>query len=175
MLVPSLSKFDPNKHLRCSYVVFLIQGLSFQFGGLRPSSFVSASTKNHCPTCQDPLFALLVPSCWPQNFCPLQKVPAPFFCYQSPSGIWALIQTEYLTALRHYIDRLGINSSMYSSHLLSRGGASWILQCGLPSEIIKLQGEWASNAYENYLNHYLSLRKKVAETMGKSFHIPSHM
>ena len=39
----------------------------------------------------------------------------------------------------------------YSSHSLRRDGASWAIQCGIPSDIIKLMGDWKSDAYLRYL------------------------
>ena len=46
------------------------------------------------------------------------------------------------------------------------GGASFWTQCGLPTDLIKLQGDWNSNAYERYLQPSLELRKQVASKLG---------
>ena len=91
-----------------------------------------------------------------------------------------MTHSEFVAALRKFIDKLGFNPSKFSGHSLCRGGhslrrggASFALQCGLPSELIKLPGDWASNAYETYLSPSLNLRKQVAKTMGKAFHVSS--
>ena len=41
------------------------------------------------------------------------------------------------------------------------------MQCGLPVELIKLQGDWKSNACEHYLEPSFRLRRQVAATMGE--------
>jgi hypothetical protein len=39
----------------------------------------------------------------------------------------------------------------YGSHSLRRGGATWALQCGVPTEVIRIMGDWHSDAYKAYL------------------------
>ena len=46
---------------------------------------------------------------------------------------------------------------------------SFALQCGLHVDLIKIQGDWKSNACEHYLQPSFQLRKQVANTMGASF------
>ena len=41
------------------------------------------------------------------------------------------------------------------------------LECWLPSEVIKAQGDWASNVYENYINRSWEMRKHIAVTLGR--------
>ncbi|XP_070173454.1 inositol 1,4,5-trisphosphate-gated calcium channel ITPR3-like [Littorina saxatilis] len=46
----------------------------------------------------------------------------------------------------------------FSSHSFRRGGAAWALSCGVPGEIVKVMGDWKSNAvfsslcFSNYYN-----------------------
>lgn len=54
----------------------------------------------------------------------------------------------------------------YSGHSLRRGNATFALQCGLPVDLIKIQGDWKSNCVETYLESSFLLRKKVADSMG---------
>lgn len=56
----------------------------------------------------------------------------------------------------------------YSNHSFRRGGASYALHCGLPVDLIKLQGDWKSNACERYLEPSFHLRQQVATTLGKA-------
>ena len=39
----------------------------------------------------------------------------------------------------------------FSGHSLRRGGATFAFKCGIPAELIKLQGDWRSDAYMLYL------------------------
>ena len=41
------------------------------------------------------------------------------------------------------------------------------MECGLLSEVIKTQGDRASNAYEIYINPSWDMRKHLAITLGK--------
>ena len=41
---------------------------------------------------------------------------------------------------------------MYSGHSFRRGGATFVLNCGVPGHHVKLQGDWLSNVYERYLD-----------------------
>uniref|UniRef100_A0A8W8LGR2 Uncharacterized protein n=2 Tax=Magallana TaxID=2171616 RepID=A0A8W8LGR2_MAGGI len=45
-------------------------------------------------------------------------------------------------------------------------GASFALECGLPPDLIKSQGDWKSDAYQSYLDPSLSFRVQVAERLG---------
>ena len=56
----------------------------------------------------------------------------------------------------------------YSGHSFRRGGASFALQCGLPIDLIKVHGDWHSNACEHYLEPSFELRKQVEQAMGSS-------
>ena len=47
----------------------------------------------------------------------------------------------------------------FFGHSFRRRGACFALHSGVPSDYIKLQGDWKSNAYERYLDH--SLRYKI--------------
>ena len=39
-----------------------------------------------------------------------------------------------------------------SSHSLRWDGAQWAAKSGLPGHVIKILGDWKSQAYERYLN-----------------------
>ena len=68
---------------------------------------------------------------------------------------------------------LGIPPDRYSGHGLRRGGATFALQCGLPVDLLKIQGDWKSNCVERYLESSFPLCKKVADSMGscaQTFH-----
>ena len=73
-----------------------------------------------------------------------------------------LIATKFVSKLRQCLAQLGYPANQYSGHSFRRGGASLALQCGLPVDLIKFQGDWNSNAYERYLEYSFSLRQKVA-------------
>ena len=49
------------------------------------------------------------------------------------------------------IDFLGLDRRVYSMHSFRQGGATFAFRAGAPAQFIKLQGDWASEAYLVYL------------------------
>ena len=76
--------------------------------------------------------------------------------------------SEFVCKLKECLSLIGLDTSKYSGHSFRRGGATIALQCGLPVDLIKVQGDWRSNACERYLEPSFDLRKQVANTMGSS-------
>ena len=74
-----------------------------------------------------------------------------------------------MSCLRKCLLKTVLDPSQFSGHSFQRGGASFALQCGIPAEWIKLQGDWAINAYERYLDPSLSLCKQLASKTGMAF------
>ena len=60
--------------------------------------------------------------------------------------------------LRKWVEQVGYEKTLFSSHSLRRGGAQWAAQCGISHHVIKLIGDWKSQAYERYLNMTLQER-----------------
>lgn len=94
---------------------------------------------------------------------PVPSSPVPSFRYSwGGANHVPLTQKRFSDKLRCCLRALGIPSSDYSSHGFRTGGASFGLQCGLTSDLIKLQGNWSSNLYERYLQPSFELRKQVS-------------
>lgn len=71
---------------------------------------------------------------------------------------------QFQSFLRTSIAATGCDPSGFSSHSFRRGGASFALKLGLPSELIQSQGNWLSDAYLGYLDITLQQRTDVAMT-----------
>ena len=69
------------------------------------------------------------------------------------------------TFLKGLIASIGLNPSDYSSHSFRRGGATWAFKCGVPSELIQLQGDWKSDAYKLYLKYGFSEKLMISKNM----------
>lgn len=100
---------------------------------------------------------------------PMSRGPIPLFCYPSPSGPKPITHSSFVSYLRQCLSNLGLEPSKFSGHSLRRGGVSFAMQCGLPLEWVKMQGDWSSNAVERYLQPAFSMRWQLADTLGKSF------
>ena len=98
--------------------------------------------------------------------CPSQEGPSSLFLYVEIGSPVALTQAKFVSKLCQSLADLGFPADQYSGHSFRRWGAQFALQCGLLMELIKLQGDWNSNAYKRYLQPSFGLRRKVASTLG---------
>jgi hypothetical protein len=57
----------------------------------------------------------------------------------------------FVKKLKEVLVRCGVDATLYSGHSFRSGGATWAFTCGLPTELIKAQGDWTSDAYMRYL------------------------
>ena len=65
------------------------------------------------------------------------------------------------------------SSSLYSGLSFRRGGASFAFSCGIPSDLIKIQGDWSLDAYLRYLSSSLDHRRKLTQTISHHIlHLP---
>ena len=78
-----------------------------------------------------------------------------------------LTYTTFTTKLKRTLDLCGYDSSPFSRHYFRRGGTSFALHCGVPSDYVKLQGEWKSTAYERYLDHSLRYNLEALQQMSQ--------
>ena len=76
----------------------------------------------------------------------------PLFSGPNPSGkgLKPLTYGRFLDNLKRLLAALGYDNRNYAGQSFRRGGATFALSSGVPSELIKLQGDWHSNAYELY-------------------------
>ena len=167
LLVPSHMLFDPSRHLCASDVQFTPNGVILT---VRWSKVIQFREKT---------LLIPLPKIKKSPFCPstallllgTENPPCPFpvplirYCYSGASNI-PLTHKLFSDKLRQCLKACGLQAELYSGHSFRRGGASFALECGLPVDLIKLQGDWNSNSYERYLSPSLELRKKVASTMG---------
>ena len=54
--------------------------------------------------------------------------------------------------IKHLSSLNSLDPSHFSGHSLRRCGATFAFQFAIPAELIKLQGDWRSNAYMLYLS-----------------------
>ena len=108
-------------------------------------------TKNH-QSPDEPLWILMPtipgsPICpillLQQNFHNFKDYPSdsPAFLVRPSLIVPSLTSAELCTAIKHLVTIIGLNPKFFSNHSLCRGGATFIFSSGLPSELIKLQGD----------------------------------
>ena len=89
----------------------------------------------------------------------------------SKGGFKPVLYNWFSVRFLSLVRKAGGDPSVYGTHSLRRGGATWALKCGLSSDVIKLLGDWKSNAYQVYLDVPLREKQKYmrvfAEEMRK--------
>ena len=68
----------------------------------------------------------------------------------SGNGLMPLTYGRFLENLKRLLATIGYDARKYAGQSFRRGGATFALSSGVPTELIKLQGDWRSNAYELY-------------------------
>lgn len=76
----------------------------------------------------------------------------PLFSYIDTNGnSTCLDYSSFVSLLKSCLSRAGFSSSDYSGHSFRRGGCTFAFKIGIPAPVIKLRGDWKSNAYERYV------------------------
>ena len=76
----------------------------------------------------------------------------------------SLTYKQFQSKLRRVLAAVGVNNpEAFSSHSFRRGGATFAYLCGVPTEIIKLLGNWKSDCYLKYIHLPLEARIAASE------------
>ena len=62
----------------------------------------------------------------------------------------ALSANQLVARLKKWLSLIGEDPEGYALHSLRRGGATFAHQCNIQGEMIKLLGDWASEAWRRY-------------------------
>ena len=76
----------------------------------------------------------------------------PLFSYVDSTGkVSFLNHSSFVHLLRDILKMCNMDSTSYSGHSFRRGGCSFAFQLGISPILIKLRGDWKSNAFERYV------------------------
>ena len=89
----------------------------------------------------------------------------PLFSYLHEGKLTCLTYSTFVKALKHSIAACGYDASLYSGHSFRRGGATYAFSLNIPAELIKLHGDWKSNAYLRYIDISTDLQWKMVNVM----------
>ena len=169
LLVPSHVLFDPDRNLCASDLNLTLDGAVLTVRWSKVIQFKERVLHIPLPKIPDsplcPSTALLRLTL-ENPTCP-QPIPLFRYSWMGASNV-PLTHHQFTAKLQACLKLVGLDASRFSGHSFRRGGAMWALQCGLPVDLIKVQGDWRSNACERYLEPSFDLRKQVARTMGSS-------
>ena len=171
LLPPSTTEFDTKRHLRkCDVRLF-------------PWGIILVVRWSKTIQYRDRTLLVPVPKIAHSSLCPWSAVTRAFklagvyqsnksasepaFTYLDDGVLKTLTYTTFTTKLKRILDLCGYDSSRFSGHSFRQGGASFALHCGVPSDYIKLQGDWKSTAYERYLDHSLRYKLEAVKQMSQ--------
>ena len=84
---------------------------------------------------------------------------SPLFIANHPGSFRPLLAAHFNRFFKACITTGGLKPDNFSSRSFRQGGATFAFNCGTPTEFIKAQGDWRSDAYLVYLK--LSTKKKL--------------
>ena len=154
LVAASASSFNSDQHLARHDIKFTD---SDSHEGVHIIPLPSIPNSSLCPVSAIRHYFTLVPA----------PSVAPFFCLPTDRrpGFIPLPANYFTSSLKRLIVSLGLDPANYSPHSFRRGGATYACQAGVPEHLIKLHGDWRSDAYQVYLSLPLSTRAQVADIM----------
>ena len=72
--------------------------------------------------------------------------------------------------LQLLLARIGLDAKEYGTHSLRRGGATFLMLCGVPLHTIKAIGDWHSDCVTRYLKPNPSSKLSVLHYVFKDIH-----
>ena len=151
LVASSLSKHKRHQQILCSDVLVSAQHLVVTFcwtktmqDGARPLivPYVVIPGSSLCPVHAYQNMLNLVPA----------PTSSPAFVVPYRRSVRPVTYKDYMVVLRCLIGHFGLNPSFFSSHSFRHGGATFAFHSGVPEQLIKVQGDWASDAYTRYLH-----------------------
>ena len=151
-LVPeSMTTFDPEKQFRRKDFN-VIDPLSAMMAEVRWSKTIQFKEK---------VLRLPILPATNKSICPVlwvhymfEQIPGdpedPMFMIPSKGEKLALSANQLVARIRKWLTLIGEEPEKYALHSLRRGGATFALQCDIKGEMIKLLGDWASDAWRRY-------------------------
>ena len=165
MVPTSVNGFDHKKHLQrgdvkicsCGLIVRFKWSKTIQFGD-RILSIPIAAIPNSvlCPVLAFTNMCEMIPT----------QPSSPAFLIPKNSKFVSLTYCSFLYHLKRLLKLSGINADKYSGHSFRRGGATAAFKAGVPAELIKLHGDWQSEAYLKYLTFDMSQKLSVSKSIG---------
>ncbi|XP_078682292.1 uncharacterized protein LOC144916787 [Branchiostoma floridae x Branchiostoma belcheri] len=167
-LVPKTpSTFDPAKHLTRDAITITDDGLVVRVTWSKTIQFRNkvlllpvAAIPAH-PLC--PRRAYL-------HMCSVIHAPPTspaFLVPRAGAGFVPLTHDSLVKHLKTLLEHAGLPAAQYSGHSFRRGGATFAWRCGADPQLIKFLGDWASDAFEVYLDSSFTQRKEFGRLLSQ--------
>jgi hypothetical protein len=151
-----ISRADVSNVSLCSFTVTIKSSKTVQFGQrVHAVQYAACSDLRLCPV--RALFSHF-------GMSPLSS-QSPLFNYREGDVECFMSHAVFMKKLKISLSNAGVDSSCISCHSFRRGGATLAFAAGLSAIEIKMRGDWASNAFENYVFVAPSTALNVAKTL----------
>ena len=95
----------------------------------------------------------------------------PAFVFKQKGKVQFLTGYIFIHTFRHVLRSAGLkDADVFTGHSFRRGGATWAFQAGVPGELIQICGDWASDAYKQYLEFSMNDKPNLAALLVR--HLP---
>ena len=97
---------------------------------------------------------------------------SPAFLHRVGTSWVSVGHTVFVNNLRALLRLAGVDARGYTGHSFRRGGASCAFDAGVSGELIKMHGDWRSDAYLKYLSVPMHQRAHVCHRMRRRILCP---
>ena len=164
MVPQPIAKFDPKKQLtrqdvivkRNMLLVTIKWSKTIQFG--QRQHIVPVLAIPGCPLCPVMAYKNML------RLVPAQSNVAAFLVTKGDKT-QPITYRQFSAKLKSLLTATGHTAAAYSTHSLRRGGASYMSSAGVSKEMIKLVGDWRSDAVDQYIQVDLPTKVKAAQLM----------
>ncbi len=87
--------------------------------------------------------------------------PSIFVYVDSKGRTVPLLRSRFSKLIKHFCALVGLDPSKYSGHSLRKGGATCAFIAGCDETMVKLQGDWVSDAYQRYVTFSVQQKSEV--------------
>ena len=151
LLIPSLEKFDSNKHLRNTHLLIFNWGIIVVVRWSKVIQFKQRTLYVPIPKIENSLLCPLQAYSHAMELAPRTQLSESAFITYINDKVSPFTYAKFATKLRNTLNNAGINPENYSGHSFRREGATFSMRAGVLFPLIKCQGDWAIDAFERYL------------------------
>lgn len=164
MVPPSTAGFNKQKHLQRCDIMYNMCGLIVRF---KWSKTIQCGERMLLIPVTAIPGSILCPVTAYRKMCDVIPAPleSPAFITPQNGKCTTLTYSSYVYNLRRLLNLAGYKSENYSGHSFRRGGASAAFKAGVPSELVRLHGDWHSDAYLKYLVMDMQEKLSVSKMM----------
>ncbi len=152
ILPPSVGEFNPEKHLTRRDFRVSKEGVIMSLGWAKNNQFGERVVQVPLPRLIDHVLCPVTALERAFGVTGEADPSGPAFMRRCKNGkLTPVLYDWFRKRLLGLVKRCGFEGEQFGTHSLRRGGASWALKCGLSSDVIRLLGDWKSDAYQCYL------------------------